>query len=231
MARKVGSELARSSLHPWSDFHTIRANCGHNRQYLAGLTVDKLDLLGQSRQHFGGREIFARAIASPFDLELALGEPLRTDEDLPGNADQIGGGKFGARSLVGVIIENFDAFGLKLAVELFASRVRIFRALLEVQNYSRERRDRLRPFDTGLVVTSLDNGAKQPRNADPIGATVDGDLRTIGAGHQGLHGFRIFGAEIKDLADLDPPCVNPSFGWHLALEARAIMNVFRRSVD
>ena len=48
-------------------------------------------------------------------LELAFGEALRADQDLPGNADQVGGGELGAGALVGVVVQHLDALGRKLA--------------------------------------------------------------------------------------------------------------------
>ncbi len=45
----------------------------------------------------------AVAAGAFLDLDLALGEPARADQHLPGNADQVGGGEFGARPLVEVV--------------------------------------------------------------------------------------------------------------------------------
>src|SRR5438046_1302796 len=58
--------------------------------------------------HFRRAEILARSVAAPLDLELALGEPLGADQNLPGNADQVGGGEFCTCPLIGVVIEHVD---------------------------------------------------------------------------------------------------------------------------
>src|SRR6476660_10597713 len=44
-------------------------------------------------------QVLARPVAAPLEFDLSFGEPLRTDENLPGNTDQIGGGEFGTGAL------------------------------------------------------------------------------------------------------------------------------------
>jgi len=43
-----------------------------------------------------------------------------------------------------------------------------------------ERGDRIRPFDAGLVMEGLDDGAYQPAGADPVGPHVHVMVRPIG---------------------------------------------------
>src|ERR1700758_3857050 len=56
---------------------------------------------GELRQHFRRAQILARAVGSALELEFSFGKALGADEDLPGNADQIGGCEFRACPLVG----------------------------------------------------------------------------------------------------------------------------------
>src|SRR4029079_3502573 len=106
--------------------------------------------------YFGHRfrraEDLARAVAAPLDLELALGKALGADQNLPGNAYQVGGGEFCAGALIGVVIEDVDALGLEFAIKRFAGGVGIAGALLQVQDPGGEGGNRLRPLDAGIVV-------------------------------------------------------------------------------
>jgi hypothetical protein len=65
---------------------------------------------------------------------------LRTDHDLPGNADQVGGREFRTRAFVEVVVERIDAPRLQSRVELFASGVCCRVALLQVEDRNPERR-------------------------------------------------------------------------------------------
>ena len=69
---------------------------------LANLTARWITLSRDLRHHFRRAEIFARTVAAPLDLELALGEALRPNQNLPGNTDQRAGAKFAAADLIGI---------------------------------------------------------------------------------------------------------------------------------
>ena len=56
-------------------------------------------------------------------LDLAGGQALRPDDDLPGQPDQVHGGEFGPCPVVAVVIKHAQAGGLKLAVKILAGRV------------------------------------------------------------------------------------------------------------
>src|SRR6478752_9099184 len=88
---------------------------------------------GYFGHHFRRAEVLARSVAAPLDLELAFGKALGADQNLPGNTDQVGRGELRTRTLVGVVIENVDALGLKLAIKRLAGGVGIAGALLQVQ--------------------------------------------------------------------------------------------------
>ena len=67
-----------------------------------------------------------------------------------------------------------------------------------------ERRDRLGPFDARLVVAGLDDRRDQARRTDAVGAHVHRLLAAVRPGHHRLHRLGVFGAEVEDVADLDP---------------------------
>src|SRR5437588_6507511 len=198
---------------------------------LANITAT-VDILSRYlRHHFHRTEMLARTVAAPLDLELALGEALRPDQDLPGDTDQVGGREFRARALISVVIEHIDALGLKFPIELLARAIDGRVALLQVQNHGGERRHGFRPFDAGIVVAGLDDGADPTRDADAVGAAMDRHVDAIRAGDQRLHRVGIFGAEIEDLADLDSARIDTLVGWHFAFVTLGIVDVLGRSVD
>src|SRR5438477_5465065 len=189
------------------------------------------NLSGDLRDHVSVTQVLARTIAAPLDLDLAFGKPFGPDHDLPGNTNQIGGGELGTGALIGVVVQDLDTSRPQLAIELFTSGIGVVSALLQVQDDSLERRDRFRPFDAGIVMAGLDDGADEARDADAVGAAMDRHLRTIRASDRGLHGVGIFGAEVEDLTDFDASGVNPLVARHLALEAGGVVYVFSRGVD
>src|SRR6202023_1471058 len=76
---------------------------------------------GASRQafeHVGRGHKLAAAIGPTFEFDLALRKPLWPDQYLPRNADQVGGGKFGAGPLFEIVVENFDALRTRLAIQV-----------------------------------------------------------------------------------------------------------------
>src|SRR5947207_3527020 len=51
----------------------------------------------------GRRKQLAAAVGTAFQLDLALRQPLRPHQDLPGNADQVGRREFRGGPFVGVV--------------------------------------------------------------------------------------------------------------------------------
>jgi hypothetical protein len=71
-----------------------------------------------------GRNGLALAGGPVLDLDLALGDAARADDDLPGQADQVGGGELRPLPLVGVVVEHVDSRrAWSSRVELLAGRV------------------------------------------------------------------------------------------------------------
>src|SRR5437764_13988745 len=100
---------------------------------LANITTT-VDILSRYLRHYFRRaEILARTVAAPLDLELALGEALRPDQNLPRDADQVGGRELRAGALVGIVIEHVDALGLKFPIKLLARAIDGSIPLLQVQ--------------------------------------------------------------------------------------------------
>ena len=99
---------------------------------------------------------------------------------------------------------GLDALGGQRVVKILASAGHGAVVRLQVDDGDLERRHRLRPDDAGLVMARLDDAADQARHADAIGAHLDRNRAAIRSRHIGTHGARIFGAEIEDVADLNP---------------------------
>src|SRR4029078_2921742 len=86
--------------------YSIIPRFGPNVALLANIT-SALDILSRYLcHHFRRAEILARTVAAPLDLEFALGEALRPNQNLPGDADQVGGPELRAGALVGIVIEH-----------------------------------------------------------------------------------------------------------------------------
>src|SRR5438046_1858279 len=119
----------------------IRTKCGRN-----GPAAVNNALSAQPRDDIGRTHVLTRTVGAPLYLDLAFGEPLGTDDDLPGNADQVGTGEFRACALVRVVVEHVDAPVRKLLIELFAGAIDRRVALLQIEDGGAERRHRLRPF-------------------------------------------------------------------------------------
>src|SRR5262249_58358069 len=103
MARRDGCGSARSSIYsPRPNFHTILAVSSLWRRRKGVSACQPLGCIGLAHE-------LAAAVHPLLDLDLVLSEALRPDEDLPGDANEVGGGEFRARPLVEVVIEHADA--------------------------------------------------------------------------------------------------------------------------
>ena len=92
--------------------------CSFGRMANGACTVSPLDAplaARQPRRHVGERQHLPLARRAALQLDLALGEAARADDDLPGQADQVGGGELGARALVAVVVEHVAAGGVERA--------------------------------------------------------------------------------------------------------------------
>ena len=58
----------------------------------------------QPLDRIGGAHQFAAAVGALLDLDLALGKAFRPDQNLPGNADEVGGRELRSRALVEVVV-------------------------------------------------------------------------------------------------------------------------------
>src|SRR5262245_62288620 len=118
--------LVHRSFPPASRFHTILAVSSLLRRRKAASACQPLGYIGF------GHEL-AAAVRPLLDLDLVLGEALRSNQDLPGDANEVGGGEFRARPLVEVIIEHVDAFGGEFAVKPLAGGIGVGPTLLEIK--------------------------------------------------------------------------------------------------
>src|SRR5690606_3313643 len=148
---------------------------------------------------------FALAGLAVLDFDFAARQTTRSDDELERNAHQIGGCEFLAGARLAIVIDDVEAGGLELAVELFIGRVALRIARFEVDEAHLERRDRNRPDDAVLVVAGLDDGGHDAGEPDAVGPHMHGNVLAVLTGHRGTHGLGIFGAEVEDLPDLDAP--------------------------
>ena len=70
------------------------------------------------------RQLLALAGRAALQLDDALLQPLRADDQLPGQADHVHGRELGAAALVAVVVERLDAGRLELRVESIGSAPR-----------------------------------------------------------------------------------------------------------
>ena len=177
---RVGPQACPSGSPPW----------GASEPLQAGEQIDRGDAL-------------ALAAGPALQLDLALGEAAGADDDLPGQADEVGRGELGARALVAVVVEHAEAGRLQGGLDLAAGGVGGGIAGLEVDQRHVEGRHRVRPDDAGLVVARLDDRRHEAARADAVGAHMDRALDAVGAGDLGAHRLGILGAEVEDVPDLD----------------------------
>src|SRR2546423_12530402 len=104
------------------------------------------NLSGDLCDHVSVSQVLARTIAAPLDLDPAFGKPFGPDHDLPGNADQVGGGELGTGALVGVVVQDLDTSRAQFAIEPFASGISVVSALLQAQHDALEPRARVRTY-------------------------------------------------------------------------------------
>ena len=110
----------------------------------------------------GERSARGAPVAAALELDLALGEALRADDDLPGHADEVHGRELRARPLVAVVVEHVEAGARRALGRARRRRRRSPRRRLQVDEADVERRDGVRPDDAGLVVARLDDRGDEP---------------------------------------------------------------------
>src|SRR5690606_23640312 len=71
----------------------------------------------------GNRYRMAFARSAVLDLDVAGGDAARPDDDLPGNAYEVGGGEFCTGAAVCIVIEHFAAGGCELGIDLLRGMV------------------------------------------------------------------------------------------------------------
>ncbi len=237
MARKDGCRSS-SAINVWSprtpEFHTILA-VSSRPHTVAPLprprTVSK-PAQAQSRATTSAGVMSSRyPSARRFTSTLPSARPRGPTRICQGMPIRSAVANFAPGRSSSIVVKRVDALRGQLRIELFAGRIGIGAALLEIEDHDRERRHRLRPFDAGVVVEGLDDGGDQPASGrchrSPIctgRSTPSGPVTTR------LHRFGIFGAEIEDLADLDAARRDPLVGRHRA-NARGIVLVRGRRIE
>src|SRR5690606_34179886 len=89
------------------------------------------------------------------ELDLTAFQPLRADNHLVGQPDQIHGCELHSRPLVRVVVKDLDSGAIELLVGPIAGLVRRNITSLQVDEPNLERGNGYRPDDSGIVVTSL----------------------------------------------------------------------------
>src|SRR5262249_1097061 len=197
MARRDGCGSARSSIYsPRLISHTILALSGLWRRRKAASACQPLGRIGLAHE-------LAAAVRPLLDLDLVLGEALRPDQDLPGSANEVGGGEFRARPLVEVVIEHVDALGGEFPVKPLAAGLASRPPLVDLGTAPRGGPARLRILGAAPVGTPPGGGAPRRGAPPPKGPAGAGASAPVGPRHDRLHRPGIFGAEIEDLAYLD----------------------------
>src|SRR5260221_1058678 len=137
------------------------------------------------------------------ELDRAAGEAARAEDELPGQADEIHGGEFGAGRFVAVVIERLDARIAQFGVQGVGGGDAFGVGRPQIDETDAERRDRFRPDDTLVVVARLDDPADEAREADAVEAHLDGHGLAVRTGDDGIHRVRVFGAGVEEIAGLD----------------------------
>src|SRR5208282_1926514 len=170
------------------------------------------------------------ALPAPARLELddSRLEPARTDDELPGQPDQVHLRELGPCAFVAIVVEHLDLRRRELAVDLVAGAHASGIARAQIDEPDLEGRHRLGPDDAILVMARLDDGADKAGDADAVGAHVRGVLLPLRIGDVGLKRHRVFGAEIEDMADLDAARLDALFGGDLGKGLGIVLVVGRR---
>src|SRR5579875_2645895 len=166
----------------------------------------------EARERALHRHFLPLPARAALQLHRAIRRPARTDHDLPGMTHQVGVGELHPGPLLAVVIERLAA---ERAVELFRDAVARGVAALEVEDRGPERGNGIGPDDAGLVMARLDHRADEARDADPVAAHLRMDRAPVGGRDREAHRFRIFGAEVENMPDLDSPSLAPPRGCHL----------------
>ena len=106
----AGARAGSASEHPLEGRERLasaaRADPAHAGLAVGATLSDRFS--SRRRERLVERQTLALAGAA-LQLDLAVGQALRADDDLPGQADQIHGGELRARPLVAVVVEHVDA--------------------------------------------------------------------------------------------------------------------------
>ena len=121
-----------------------------------------------------------------------------------GHADQFPVGKHGARALVAVVQDHVHACGQELGVQRLSGGLDLREAVRAdgTQGHGK-RRQRVRPDDAARVVVLLNRGGGQAGNADAVATHFHGLGLAVDVQKGGVHDPAVFGAKVKDLADLN----------------------------
>ena len=145
------------------------------------------------------------ARAAVLQLDPALGEALGPDQHLiwSGSADQVHGRELGARPLVAVVVEDIDA-GLGERPCRCVSQAASVSGVADLQVGDADRRKGATASgQIDAVASSWPASISAATTRDgpmPYEPMWTGTARAVRPVDDGLHGLRIFGAEVEDVA-------------------------------
>src|SRR6516162_4818658 len=166
--------------------------------------ADALRSPGELRQCRLGGDLRSLASLAVLQLDRAGSDAARADDELPRQADEIHGGELRARRFVAVVVERLDAGLEQAAIELVRSGNAARIAGAQIDKTDAERRDTLGPDDALIVMARFNDRADEPGDADTVGSPLDRNALAARSDDDGAHRLRVLGAEIEDVADLDP---------------------------
>src|SRR6185295_18758709 len=190
---------------------------------VSGQHAPRADEFDQALDRCVGCQVDAFAGPALLDLDLAVSDALRADDQLKWRPDQVHGREFCPGPLVGVLIKDRDARAPKLGVEIFAGLVRLLVPNLEVDQGYLEWRHGNRPDDAGGIMARLDDGPDQAGDADAVGAHLHRNHAAVRSLYAAPHGFGILGAEEENVTDLDAARRHALGLGHLRLEAGRVV--------
>ena len=150
--------------------------------------------------------VLSMLAATPLlQLESSLLEAAGADGDPQRDADQVGVLELAAGPLVPVVEQHFHPAGRQLLVKHFGGALDLGVVGIDHGHQDLEGGARQRPDDAVFVVVLLDGRRYRPADADSVAAHDQGALLSLVVEDGRRHRLRIFGAELEDMADLDPP--------------------------
>src|SRR5579885_119344 len=139
------------------------------------------------RDRSRGTESLALPGRPDFKFHGARSQSLWAGDDLIRQANQVEPRELRSWAFICVVIKHLNACFLERSVNFGADLICQWIARLKIGEPSSKRRDGLWPNYAGFVMMSFDERAHEPRNPDPVRATLKWPVDSVGAGDEGPH--------------------------------------------